>query len=148
MYPWNDQDALDRLNANSAANGFNRWMGLEGLAAGDGKVEILLPLRDDMRQHHGYVHGGCIGALADMACAWAGSVAAKGDVVTSSFSVHFLAPAMGDHLRAKARTIRAGRNVATVEAEIWSEAAGRAPKQVAQALASIAVLPDTRPAIT
>ncbi|OWU83757.1 hypothetical protein ATO6_16905 [Oceanicola sp. 22II-s10i] len=138
---------LARLNGNSAAQGFNRWMGLQGLAAGNGQVEILLPLRDDMRQHHGYVHGGCIGALADMACAWAGSTNGGQDVVTSNFTIHFLRPAMGKQLRAKARTIRSGKTVATVEAEIFIENDGEEPKLCATALASIAVLPEARPRI-
>ncbi len=147
MHPYNNPDILSRLNGNSAANGFNKWLGLEGLAAGDGQVEILLPLREDMRQHHGYVHGGCIGALADMACAWASAANGDRDVVTQNFTVHFLRPAIGKTLRAKARTIRSGRTVATVEAEIWIEADGSDPKLCATALASIAVLPDARPRI-
>lgn len=147
MQSYNSPEILARLNAHSAAQGFNKWLGLEGLAAGDGKVEILLPLRDDMRQHHGYVHGGCIGALADMACAWAGAANDGRDVVTSNFTVHFLRPAMGQHLRAKARTIRAGRSVATVEAEIWVESDDKEPALCATALASIAILPERRPSI-
>lgn len=147
MYDWSNPETLTRLNANSAAQGFNRWLGIEGVAAGEGKVEILLPLRDDMRQHHGYVHGGCIGALADMACAWAGAANEGKDVVTSNFTVHFLRPAQGDALRAKARTIRNGRSLATVEAEIFVEAEGQEPQLCATALASIAILPERRPRI-
>ena len=67
MHDYSVPEILDRLNANSGAQGFNRWFGLRGLAAGHGQVEIEVPIRADMRQHHGYVHGGCIGALADMA---------------------------------------------------------------------------------
>ncbi len=147
MQSYNDPEMLARLNGNSSAQGFNKWLGLEGLAAGNGQVEILVPLRDDMRQHHGYVHGGCIGALADMACAWAGSTNEGRDVVTSTFTVHFLRPAKGQHLRAKAKTIRSGRSVATVEAEIWVESDDTDPKLCATALASIAILPVTRPRI-
>lgn len=147
MYPWSNPDTLSRLNGNSAAQGFNRWLGLEGLAAGEGRVEILLPLRDDMRQHHGYVHGGCIGALADMACAWAGAANEGKDVVTSNFTVHFLRPARGEALRAKARTIRNGKSVATVEAEIYAESEGQDPVLCATALAAIAILPERRPRI-
>lgn len=145
MYDWNNPEMLERLNNNSASAGFNKWFGIQGIAAGDGKVEITVPIRPDLCQHHGYVHGGVIGALADMACAWAGSVASGADVVTSNFSVHFLSPALGDTLRAKAFTIRAGRSVVTVEAEVWAEAEGKKPKQVAAALASIAVLPAKTP---
>ena len=144
MYDWNNPELLARLNAGSGGQGFNAWFGVQGLAAGDGKVEIIVPIKPELCQHHGYVHGGCIGALADMACAWAGAAASDQDVVTSSFPLHFLSPAMGDLLRAKAHTIRSGKTLATVEAEVWSEAEGRAPKKVAAAIASIAILPRRR----
>jgi len=147
MYEWNNPAMLARLNGNSAADGFNKWFGVEGLAAGNGKVEVTVPIKAELRQHHGYVHGGCIGALADMACAWAGAAASEKDVVTSSFTLHYLSPAIGDRLRAKANTIRSGRSVATVEAEVWCEAEGKEPKLVATALASIAILPERRPRI-
>ncbi|MWB77217.1 hotdog fold thioesterase [Pseudooceanicola sp. 216_PA32_1] len=148
MYDYSVPEILDRLNGNSGAQGFNRWFGLKGLAAGNGQVEIEVPIRDDMRQHHGYVHGGCIGALADMACAWAGSANGGGiDVVTSSFTVHFLRPATGETMRARARTIRKGKSVATVEADIFVETEGEEPRLCATALASIAILPDARPRI-
>lgn len=147
MHDYSVPEILDRLNANSGAQGFNRWFGLRGLAAGHGQVEIEVPIRADMRQHHGYVHGGCIGALADMACAWAGSSNGDLDVVTSSFTVHFLRPAQGEVMRARARTIRKGRTVATVEADIYVESAGAEPSLCATALASIAILPEKRPRI-
>lgn len=145
MYDWNNPDLLARLNSGSAHQGFNQWFGAEGLAAGDGKVEIIAPIRPEMLQHHGYVHGGCLSALADMACAWAGAAASDKDVVTSNYSVHFLSPATGTLLRAKAHTIRSGKTLATVEAEVWTEEDGRDPKKVAAAMASIAILPERRP---
>lgn len=142
MYDWNDAALLDRMTQSSAGQGFNKWFGLTPLAIGDGKAELLIKIRPDMSQHHGFVHGGCVGALADIACAWSGVAATGGDVVTSNYTLHLLAPAVGDQLRAKGRTIRAGRTTITVEAEVFAEAEGREPKLVAAAMASIAVLPD------
>ena len=139
MYDWNDPALLARLNGNSGAQGFNKWFNVQGLAAGQGKVEIIVPVRPELCQHHGYVHGGCVAALADMACAWAGAAAADKDVVTSNFTIHFLSPAIGTVLRAKANTIRSGRTIATVEAEVWAEADSKDPKRVATAIASIAI---------
>ncbi|WP_375690741.1 PaaI family thioesterase [Pseudooceanicola sp. LIPI14-2-Ac024] len=147
MYEWSNPEMLARLNSTSGTVGFNKWLQPRALAAGNGMVEIVVEVRDDMRQHHGYVHGGCIGALADMACAWAGAANEGRDVVTSNFTVHFLRPAQGTTLRAKARTIRSGRTLATVEAEILVETPGEAPRLCATALASIAVLPEARPRV-
>lgn len=141
------ETVLQRLNRTSGGQGFNKWFGVQGLKADDTGAEILLEIRPEHCQHHGYVHGGCVASLADVACAWAGSAASNKDVVTSNFTIHYLSPAIGDRLRAKSRTIRAGRSQVTVEAEIWAEAEGRDPKLVAQALSGIAVLPERRPRI-
>lgn len=120
--------------------GFNRWLDFELVAAGHGQVELLLEVRPDMMQHHGFVHGGCVGALADTACAWAGAAAVRADVVTSSYDVHFLSPARGQRLRATAKTIRAGKRKVTVEAQVFCEADGTPPRLCAHSLASLAVV--------
>jgi len=140
MHAYSDPDILDRLNGNSANAGFNQWLGIRGVAAGNGQVEVEVPVREDMTQHHGYVHGGCVGALGDMACAWAASANGGVDVVTSNYSIHLLRPAVGSMLRAKARTVRKGRTTITTEAEIFAEAEGQEPKLIAKAMASIAVV--------
>lgn len=141
MYDWNDPELLERMTQNSALQGFNKWFGLTPVAVGQGQAELMVTVRPDICQHHGYVHGGCIGALADAACAWAGAAASGGDVVTSNYTLHLLAPAVGDRIRARGRAIRTGRTLVTVEAEVFAEAEGRDPKLVAAAMASIAVLP-------
>lgn len=146
MYDWNDPEMLARMTANSAHQGFNKWLGLTPVAVGNGRSELIVTVRPEICQHHGYVHGGCIGAIADTACAWAGAAATGADVVTANYTLHLLAPAVGDTIRAKGRTIRSGRTLVTVEAEVWAEAEGKEPKQVAAAVASIAVLPSRRTA--
>lgn len=145
MYDWNDPDLLARLKAHSAAQGFNAWLGMTPVAVGNGRVEMTVAVKPEICQHHGYVHGGVVGALADAACAWAGAAASGADVVTANYTLHFLAPAVGEVLRAKGRVIRSGRTLVTVESEVWAEAEGKEPKKVAAAMASIAVLPARQP---
>jgi acyl-coenzyme A thioesterase PaaI-like protein len=57
--------------------------------------------------------------------------------VTSSYTLHFLGPALGERLRAKGRVIRAGKRQVTVQADIFAEE-GEDSKLVATALATIA----------
>jgi len=140
MRDFSDAAMEARLNAFSRKQGFNAWFGMECVAAGKGQTELLLPVRPELTQHHGFVHGGCVSALADMACAWAGSTARGEDVVTSNFTIHFLAPAVGTHLRAHAKTVRAGRTTVTVEFTVNAEAEGKEPKLCATGMAGIAVL--------
>jgi uncharacterized protein (TIGR00369 family) len=99
-------------------------------------VELSFPIRPETTQHHGFAHGGLIGVAADNACAWAAATVA-GDVVTGSYSIQFLAPARGERLRARGEVIRAGKRQVSVEARVYAESAGEAPKLVAVALAQI-----------
>ncbi|PTS76557.1 PaaI family thioesterase, partial [Sphingomonas sp. HMWF008] len=71
-------------------SGFSRFLGVEPITCWDGKSELLLHVRPDMTQHHGFAHGAIVGLMADNACAWAAASIA-GDVVTGSYSINFLA---------------------------------------------------------
>ncbi|MGH1350995.1 MAG: PaaI family thioesterase [Methyloligellaceae bacterium] len=137
MYPYSDAEIENRLKTNALSNGFNAWLSVELLAAGNGQLESLIEIRPDMTQHHGFVHGGIVGAFADNSCAWAAATVA-GDVVTSSYTIQFLAPAVGDRLRAKAKTIKAGKRNISVETQVFCENNEGESKLVAIALASIA----------
>jgi uncharacterized protein (TIGR00369 family) len=125
------------LQAVSASGGFNRFLGAKPIVAEGGHAEIEVAVREDMTQHHGYVHGGVVGALADTVCSWA-AASAVGDVVSTEYKVNFLNPAKGEFLRAKGWVVKAGKRQAVVRAEVWVEAAGAEPVLAAIALATIA----------
>jgi uncharacterized protein (TIGR00369 family) len=115
---------------------FTRWTGLEILKAEDGEVETRLVLRkDDMTQHHGFLHGGLVGFLADNAAAYAAATVV-GDVVTSQFSLNFLAPGLGEAFRAKAQVVKAGKRQVTVRVDVLAENDG-SDKLIAVAQATI-----------
>lgn len=117
-------------------SGFFRLLGAEPTLWWKGEAELVIPLRPELLQHHGYAHGAIVGAAADNACAWA-AASAMGDVVTSTYTIQFLAPAKGDRLRARGVVLRAGRRQVSCEAKVWC-AEGDAPEQlVAAALALI-----------
>ena len=59
------------------ASGFTAFLGVEPLRCFDGESELLLALRPDMTQHHGFAHGAIVGLMADNACAWAAPLAAR-----------------------------------------------------------------------
>ncbi|MFY8049578.1 MAG: PaaI family thioesterase, partial [Erythrobacter sp.] len=75
-------------------SGFSRWLDVEPITVWEGTSELLLKLRPEMTQHHGFAHGAIVGLMADNACAWAGASVA-GDVVTGGYSIDFLRPAKG-----------------------------------------------------
>lgn len=117
-------------------SGFTRFAGIEPLLCWEGKSELLLELRPDLTQHHGFAHGAIVGAMADNACAWAASSVA-GDVVTSNYTLHFLSPAKGERLRARGFVVRAGKRQLVCRADVWSEATDAEPVLAAIATATI-----------
>ena len=139
----NNDDAIRYMKQVAVqGSGFTRFLGIEPLTVWEGVAELVVPVRDDMTQHHGFAHGAIIGAMADNACAWAGS-SVLGDVVTGSYSINFLSPARGTHLRAKATVVKAGKRQAVVQAEVWAEAEGQPP--VLAAVATATILPTGVP---
>ena len=119
-----------------ARSGFSAWLDVEPVRVGEGESELLLVMRPEMTQHHGYAHGAIVGLLADNACAGAGASVA-GDVVTGGYTIDFLRPAKGERLRARGTVIKAGKRQVVVRADVWAESDGEAPVHVAVAQATI-----------
>lgn len=119
-----------------AGSGFSNWLQVEPLVVWQGKSELLLQLRPEMTQHHGFAHGAIVGLMADNACAWAGASVA-GDVVTGGYTINFLRPAIGERLRARGEVIKPGKRQVIVRADVWAEGAGQDPVHVATAQATI-----------
>ncbi len=78
------------------------------------------------------VHGGAIATLIDVAgmvAAWSGIEAPenlRGSTV--GLTVSYLAPALGEDLHARARTLRRGRSLAYVDVEVSGAASGLVAK--------------------
>ncbi len=117
-------------------SGFSNWLGVEPVKVWEGESELFLAMRPDLTQHHGFAHGAIVGLMADNACAWA-AASAVGDVVTGSYSINFLAPAIGAALRSKGTVIKAGKRQVVVRADVWSEDADGKAKLVACAQGTI-----------
>lgn len=119
-----------------ARSGFSNWLEVEPVTVWEGRSELMLRLRPEMTQHHGFAHGAIVGLMADNACAWA-AASVLGDVVTGGYTISFLAPATGTALRAKGEVVKAGKRQAVVRADVWSEAEGEEARLVATALGTV-----------
>ena len=117
-------------------SGFSNWLSVEPLKVWQGEAELLLELRPEMTQHHGFAHGAIVGLMADNACAWAGA-SMVGDVVTGGYTINFLRPALGSRLRAKGQVIKQGKRQAIVRGDVYAESDGAEPIHVATAQATI-----------
>jgi uncharacterized protein (TIGR00369 family) len=84
-----------------------------------GRVEISLPVRRELLQQHGFVHGGVISYLADNALTYAGG-SLFGDAVTSEFKINYLRPAVGNgRLLAVATVMGAGKTQAVCRCDVF-----------------------------
>lgn len=116
-----NEEAVAHMRAAAVeGSGFARFAAIEPIRCFKGESELLLQMRDDLTQHHGFAHGAVVGLMADNACAWAASSLA-GDVVTGSYTINFLSPARGSRLRAHGRVLKAGKRQVVVRADVWSE---------------------------
>lgn len=133
----NEEQVLDYMKKIAVGrSGFSSFLALEPVRCWEGEAEILMEVRPEMTQHHGFAHGAIVGLMADNACAWAAS-SAVGDVVTGSYTVNFLAPAKGERLRSKGSVVKAGKRQVVVRADVWSESDTAEPVLVAVAQGTI-----------
>lgn len=82
-----------------------------------GKAELALAVRDELKQQHGFVHGGVVSYLADNALTYAGG-SVLGDSVTSEYKINYLRPALGQTLVARASVISAGKKQAVCQCQV------------------------------
>lgn len=113
-------DALAQLRAINAEAEFNRWCGIEVVAAGQGSATIAMPWRPEAGQYSGFLHAGLVGALIDTACGFAAATLV-GKVLASHYSVSCLRPAVGERFTAKARVVKPGKNQIFTACELFAQ---------------------------
>ena len=136
-------DALALVRGINATAAFNRWCGIEVLAAGEGRAEIALAWREDLGQYAGFLHAGLVGALIDTACGFA-AVTVVGRVLASHFAVNCLRPAVGERFIARARVVKPGRTQVFTACELFALADG-SEKLVATGETLLTPVGDVRP---
>lgn len=96
-----------------------RHLGIEVVALSPGHAEVRLPERAELTQHDGYVQGGLLGTLADVAagCAAGTELPAGWVNMTADYTVKLVAPARGT-LTAHGRVVSAGRSVSVAAADV------------------------------
>ncbi len=143
--PFEPQDPAfeARIRASFARQAYMAMIGATMTEAAPGEVTLVVPIRPELTQQHGFLHGGVIGAMIDTACGFAASSLMAPDVgvLTVEYKVNFVASGVGDTLRATARVRKAGRTVTFVEGEAHAVSAG-ASKLVATMQATMMTVRD------
>jgi uncharacterized protein (TIGR00369 family) len=108
-----------------ASQPFSVLLGAELVAFREGSAELKVPLRDELKQQHGFVHGGVISYAADNALTYAGGSVLGPAVVTSEFKINYVRPAMGEFIVARATVIHSGKNQAVCRCDVYVSKGGR-----------------------
>ena len=138
-------DLLSMGRQTLASQPFSRLLGAELEVFREGAAEIRLPLRTELKQQHGFAHGGVLcdarprAALraksrklrdlavrtaqrfgADNALTFAGGSVLGTGVVTSEFKINYVRPALGEALVARAAVVHAGKSQAVCRCDVFA----------------------------
>jgi len=109
----------------SAPVGFDRLYGLEVLSVSDEEIRARVPVRDELRQPAGLVHGGVFSSIAESIASMATWAAVHADGRTAqglSNQTSFLRPILDGTIHAVARRRHRGRTTWVWEVDITDDA--------------------------
>jgi len=126
-----------------ASQPFSAFLGAELLGLAEGAAELSVPIRPEFAQQHGFVHGGIVSYAADNALTFAGGTVLGTAVVTSEFKIHYLRPARGEFLVARATVVHHGNRQAVCRCDVFaSENGNETPCATAQGTIVRLTAPD------
>ena len=102
-----------------ASQPFSVLLGAELVAFSPGIAELRIPIKPELKQQHGFVHGGVISYAADNALTYAGGSTLDRGVVTSEFKINYVRPALGDVLIARATVVHSGKSQAVCRCDVF-----------------------------
>jgi uncharacterized protein (TIGR00369 family) len=82
-------------------------------------TELRVPIREELKQQHGFVHGGVLSYVADNALTFAGGAALGTGVVTSEYKLNYVRPAIGQEVIARAVAVHAGKSQAACRCDVF-----------------------------
>jgi len=97
---------------------FSTLLGTDLASLEPGEAVLTLAVRDELKQQHGFVHGGVVSYLADNALTYAGG-SVLGNSVTSEFKINYVRPAIGEKLIARALVLSSGEKQAVCECKLF-----------------------------
>ena len=102
---------------------FYRHLGMEIVEAGDGRARLRLPVKDDLKNLYGILHGGVIAALLDSSSSIAvGTLMGPGETsVTLDQRINYISNVKEGVLYGEARALHKGRFTGVGQAEVRDE---------------------------
>ena len=108
---------VETMNARIQRSPFNRWLGLEVVAATAAGVHVQATWRDEMigSPDAGSVAGGVLASIIDSTASYAVAAATGHMAVTLDMRIDFLRAARPGVIYAEGAVVKAGRSIATVD---------------------------------
>ena len=119
------------------AQPFSAMIGTKLVSFSEEGAVLEIPIREELLQQNGFVHGGVLSYAADNALTFAGGSALGPAVLTSEYKINFLRPASGEKLVARAKVAYAGKRQAVCRCDVFSVAEGGVEKLCAAAQGTI-----------
>jgi uncharacterized protein (TIGR00369 family) len=119
----NKEITVEHVQALITRAPYHQWLGLTVLAVHDDGIELKAKFRDEwvVNIERGYVHGGVLAALVDLAADWAMVKQTGRGVPTIDLRIDYHRPAGRGDLIARGKVVRAGSQFATAEAHIFDQ---------------------------
>jgi uncharacterized protein (TIGR00369 family) len=107
-----------------ASQPFSVLLGAELVVFAEGVAELKVPITANVKQQHGFAHGGLVCYAADNALTFAGGSALGPGVVTSEFKINYVRPAVGEFIVARATVVHAGASQAVCRCDVYVSSGG------------------------
>jgi uncharacterized protein (TIGR00369 family) len=112
-------ELLARAKQALATQPFSVLLGAEIVDYSSGYAELRIPIKDQLKQQHGFLHGGVVAYAADNGLAFAGGSVLGPAIISSEFKINYLRPAMGDFLVARATVVHSGKSQAVCRCDVF-----------------------------
>ncbi len=102
---------------------FAHVLGIEVIEIKRGEAVLGLPVRDELRQNNGIIHGGVTASLIDTASAFAILTVLEPNQTTTTvdLTIHYLRPLVKGRMTARARVLRSGRRIIAVTVDVLDD---------------------------
>lgn len=133
-----------RVRESFARQPFMTTIGGSIEALAPGRCRLTLPMRGDLAQQRGFLHGGVTTALADTAGGFAAySLMPENSApLTVELKINLMSPAIGERFVADARVLRSGKTLTIVEVDVSAQQ-GSESKLIARMLATMICIENT-----
>ena len=121
MFQSKNPDYKNYVQLKLERNQFGKTLGFRLDEINEGSVVGIMPVQSLHEQQNGFVHGGVISTLHDMACGFAAySLVPEGvQVFTAELNVRYLRKGIGDSIIAKGRVVKPGKRMMFCESEVF-----------------------------